>query len=143
MSRVTKHVTIDADPETVIGYIADVENHPAFIEPLKSVANLSGPSQQPGTTWDWTFVMAGIEVTGRAEALEFVPGRRYRYKTTSGILSTFTYSVEPEGDKSKLAIDVEYDVPDGVAGKVGAAVAERLNDRAGEAAAENIKAILG
>jgi hypothetical protein len=86
--------------------------------------------------------MAGIEVSGRAEALEYLPGRRYRYRTTSGILSTFTYSVEPDGQQSKLTMDVEYDVPEGVVNKVGAAVAERLNDRAGEAAAANIKAIL-
>jgi len=142
MGRVTKAVVIDADPETVMTYLAHVENHPAFIGPLKSVGNLSGPAERPGTTWDWTFVLAGVEFSGRAESLEYVPGRRFKYRTTSGILSTFTYSVDPDGGKSRLTIDVEYDLPKGIVDKIGQAVAERINDHTGESAAENIKAIL-
>lgn len=142
MSRVTKTVTVAATPESVIEYIAEVENHPAFIEPLKSVENLTGPATEPGTTWDWTFVMAGIELSGRAEALEYVPGRLYKYRTTTGILSTFTYSVEPEGDGARLVMDVEYEVPGNVVEKVGLAAAEKLNDRAGDGATENLRTIL-
>jgi len=143
MSRVTKTVTVAADPETVIEYIAEVENHPAFIGPLKSVENLSGPAREPGTSWDWTFIMAGVEFSGRAEAVEYQPGRLYRYRTTSGILSTFTYSVEPDGGEgTRLVMDVEYEMPGNVVEKVGAAVAERLNDHAGDSATENIRIIL-
>jgi len=143
MSRVTKTVTLQADPDSIIEYIADVENHPAFIGPLKKVDNLSGSSRDAGTTWDWTFIMAGVEVTGGAEALEYVPGVRYKYRTTSGILSTFTYSVEGGGDGSVLTMDVEYEVPETIADKVGLAVVERLNDHTGTSATENIKIILG
>lgn len=142
MSRVTKTVTVAADPETVIEYIADVENHPAFIGPLKSVDNLTGPAHLPGTAWDWTFVMAGIEFSGRAEALEYVPGRLYRYRTTTGILSTFTYSVEPHDGGCRLVMDVEYEMPTNVVDRVGLAVAEKLNDHAGDSATENIRIIL-
>lgn len=142
MSQVTKVVTLQADPDAIIDYIADVRNHPAFIGPLKSVENLSGSPREPGTTWDWTFIMAGVEISGRAEALEYVPGRSYRYRTTSGIISTFTYGVEAGDDGSELTMDVEYDVPDTVADKVGLAVVERLNERTGASATENIKVIL-
>ena len=142
MSRVTKTVTVAAEPESVIEYIADVENHPAFIGPLKSVENLTGSATEPGTSWDWTFIMAGIEFSGRAEALEYVPGQLYKYRTTSGILSTFTYSVEPEGDGTRLVMDVEYDIPANVVEKVGLTVAEKLNDHAGDSATENIRIIL-
>ena len=74
MSHVTTTVPLQADPNEIIDYIAVVENHPAFIGPLKSVENLSGPAQEPGTTWDWTFIMAGVEISGQAEALEYTPG---------------------------------------------------------------------
>lgn len=143
MSRVTKTVTLQADPESIIDYIAEVENHPAFIGPLKKVENLSGSPREPGTTWDWTFIMAGVEVTGSAEAEEYTPGVRYRYRTTTGILSHFTYSVESDDGGSVLTMDVEYEVPRGIADKVGLAVVERLNDHAGMSATENIKIILG
>jgi ribosome-associated toxin RatA of RatAB toxin-antitoxin module len=142
MSRVTKTVTVQASPETVIEYIADVENHPAFIGPLKRIDNLSGSSREVGTTWDWTFIMAGVEISGKAATVEYSRGVRYKYRTTSGIMSTFTYSVESLEGGSRLTMDVEYEVPGSVVDKVGLAVAERLNDQAGKSAAENIKIIL-
>ncbi len=142
MSHVTKTVTLQTNPESVIEYIADVENHPAFLGPLKRIDNLSGPSREPGTTWDWTFIMAGVEISGTAEAIEYARGVSYKYRTTSGIMSTFTYSVAPVDGGSTLTMDVEYEVPRSVVEKVGLAVAERLNDHAGASAAENIKIIL-
>ena len=39
-------------------------------------------------------------------------------------------------------MDVEYEMPANVVEKVGAAVAERLNDHAGDSATENIRIIL-
>ena len=142
MSHVTKIVTVHASPETVIECIADVENHPAFIGPLKRIDKLSGSSRKVGTTWDWTFIMAGVEISGKAETVEYSRGVRYKYRTTSGIMSTFTYSVESLEGGSRLTMDVEYEVPGSVVDKVGLAVAERLNDHAGKSAAENIKIIL-
>ena len=142
MSHVTTTVPLQADPNEIIDYIAVVENHPAFIGPLKSVENLSGPPQEPGTTWDWTFIMAGVEISGQAEALEYTPGVRDRYRTTTGIISMFNYSVEVVDGGSMLTMDVEYAVPSSVADKVGLAIVEQLNERTGTNATENIKIIL-
>ena len=142
MSGVSKTVSIKADLQRVLTYIADVRNHPAFIGPLKRVTNLSGDPKDSGTTWDWTFIMAGVELTGKAETIEYVEGKHYKYKTTSGARSTFTYSVESVGQETRLALDVDYDLPESVIGKVAKAVAERMNDRDGDQMTESIKVIL-
>jgi hypothetical protein len=144
MSRVTKVVSIGSDPAKVIEYIADVKNHPAFLSALKSVENISGDSKQVGTSWDWTFVMGGVELMGKAETSEYVPGQRYSFKTTSGIKSTFAYSVEPEDGGCRLTLDVTYETPDSVLSKIAdKTVIESLNAEEGEKAVENLKAILG
>lgn len=144
MARVTKSVTIANEPGRIIDYIAEVSNHPAFLGPLKSVTNLKGNPKQPGSSWDWTFVMAGVEFTGRAETVAYEPGKRYSFKTTSGITSTFTYSCEAGGASgpAKLSIDVAYDVPKTLMAKMQASVVEKLNDAEGARAVENLKAIL-
>jgi ribosome-associated toxin RatA of RatAB toxin-antitoxin module len=143
MSKVTRRVSVKADPRTVMDYVSDVSNHPAFISALQSVENLSGDPCQPGTTWEWTFVMAGIEIRGRAETAECVPGKRFSFRTTSGIESTFTYSVEPENHGVRLTIDVDYEVPSSVLAKLlDRAVVERMNEAEADRAAHNIKAIL-
>ena len=142
MPRVQKSIPIHCDPETAMEYIADVTNHPAFIGPLKSVANLSGDSREPGTTWDWVFVMAGVEFSGKAETLGYTPGRQFRYRTTTGIKSTFEYSVEPEDGGSRLGVNVEYEIPEGLLARVQKAVVEKLNDAEGIRTVQNLGAIL-
>lgn len=144
MSRVTKVVTIKAEAEKVLEYIADVKNHPAFISALKSVDNLKGNPKHIGESWDWTFVMGGIEIKGKAETADYVEGKLYSFKTTTGIISTFTYSVEPEDSGTRLTMDVEYEVPQSVLGKMAdKAIVERLNNQEGDRAVENLQAILG
>ena len=142
MARVAKSVNITNEAARVIDYIADVNNHPAFLGPLKSVSKPSGDPKKPGTSWDWTFIMAGVEFTGKAETVAYEKGKKFSFKTTSGIKSTFTYSAEAAASGSKVSIDVTYDVPQTLAAKMQASVVEKWNDAEGARAVENLKAIL-
>ena len=142
MSRVAKSAVISNSAEQIMNYIADVKNHPAFIGPLKSIANVNGDPKKPGTSWDWTFVMAGVEFSGRAETVSYESGKTFRYKTTTGVQSTFTYSAESQGNDVKVTVDVTYDVPQTLLSKMQAGVVEKLNEAEGSRAVENLKAIL-
>jgi uncharacterized membrane protein len=142
MSHVVKSVTITNAPDRIIDYIADVNNHPAFLGPLKSVSKLSGDPKKPGTSWDWTFMMAGVEFTGRAETVAYEAGKRYSFKTTSGIESTFIYRCEPGSNGAQVTIDVTYEVPRTLLSKMQTSVIEKLNESEGKSAVENLKAIL-
>jgi uncharacterized membrane protein len=142
MSRVEKSAVISSPPEKVIAYIADVTNHPAFISSLKSVANVRGDAKKPGTSWDWTYVMAGVEFVGKAETVAYAPAKQFSYKTTTGIESTFHYRVEPAQGGSRLTVDVAYQIPQGLLAKLQTSVVEKLNDAEGARAVENLKAIL-
>lgn len=142
MPNVSKAVTVNRSPAEVIEYIADVTNHPAFIGPLKSVSDLSGDPRRPGTSWTWVFVMSGVEISGSAETIKYEPSRLFSYRTTSGALSTFEYTAAPQGDATRVQINVSYEMPDTVLGKVQAPVVERLNDLDGQRAVDNLKVIL-
>jgi carbon monoxide dehydrogenase subunit G len=142
MTQVSRSTRIDADPRAVIDYIADVTNHPAFIGPLKTVTNVRGDAKRPGSTWDWTYVLAGVEISGRGTTSEYAEGKRFAFKT-SGIESTFSYAVEPEGKGSKLTAIVSYEIPQNVLAKVADRTAvERLNEIEADRAVENLKVIL-
>jgi uncharacterized membrane protein len=142
MARVAKSAVINGNADQIMNYIADVKNHPAFIGPLKSVANVNGDSKKTGTSWDWTFVMAGVEFSGRAETVGFEAGKKFSYKTTTGVQSTFTYTAEPQGGGVMVTVDVTYEVPTTLLSKMQAGVVEKLNDAEGARAVENLKAIL-
>jgi uncharacterized membrane protein len=142
MSRVAKSAVINGNADQIMNYIADVKNHPAFIGPLKSISNLKGDPKKPGTSWDWTFVMAGAEFSGRAETVGYEAGKKFSYRTTTGVESTFTYTAEPQGGGVKVTVDVTYDVPSTLLSRMQASVVEKLNDAEGVRAVENLKAIL-
>ena len=142
MARVAKSAVISANADQIMNYIADVKNHPAFIGPLKSIANVKGDSKKAGTSWDWTFVMGGVEFSGKAETVSYESGKKFSYKTTTGIQSTFTYTAEPQGGGVKVTVDVTYDVPGSLLSKMQASVVEKLNEAEGARAVENLKAIL-
>lgn len=142
MTRIYRSVRLTKDPEQVVNYISDVQNHPAFIHALTSIGNLSGESRVPGTTWTWTFVMAGIAIEGTAETTEFKPGKVFAYKTTSGIDSQFSYRVEAGSDGNDLVVEVKYEPPPGVLGKVlDKALIERQNEAEADRTIENLKVI--
>jgi len=142
MSRVAKSAVINNKADQVIDYIADVKNHPAFLGPLKTVSNVNGDPKKAGTSWDWTFVMAGVEFSGRAETVGYDKGKKFSFKTTTGIQSTFTYSAEPQGNSVKVSIDVTYEVPQSLLSKMQLGVVEKLNDAEGARAVDNLKTIL-
>ena len=141
MVDVKRSLDVEADPTRVIEYIADVSNHPAFLPPLKEVSNVSGDPKLKGTHWDWTFTMAGVQVKGHAETVDFVEGKLFSFRTT-GIDSTFKYEVEPRAGGSRLVATVSYEVPAGVLAKVAdRAVVARMNEREADQAIKNIQAI--
>ncbi len=142
MSRVAQSLEVSCSPESLMNYIVDVTNHPAFIGPLKSVTNIEGDVKKPGTAWDWVYSLAGIELSGKAETVRFVPAKEFVYKTTTGARSTFTYRADAAGGKTRLSFDVEYEVPQNVLGKMQLSVFEKLNDQESKRVVENLKALL-
>jgi uncharacterized membrane protein len=143
MSKVAQSLEVNTSPESVMDYIIDITNHPAFIGPLKSVANIRGDVKKPGTTWEWVYSLAGVELAGKAETVRFVPGKEFVYKTTTGAKSTFTYRADAaSGKKTKLSLNVDYEVPTNALGKMKASVFEKLNDAEGKRVVENLKALL-
>jgi hypothetical protein len=143
MAHITRVVSVKVDPIRLIDYIVQINNHPAFIPPLKSIDNVQGDPKQAGATWNWTFIMAGVELTGTATTVAYTPGKVFSYKTAGGIDSTFTYSVEPEAGGSRFSMDVLYELPQTLLAKVAdKALIERLNDEQADQTVKNVKAIL-
>jgi uncharacterized membrane protein len=142
MSKVAQSLEVKCSAESLMEFIVDVTNHPAFIGPLKAVENVNGDVRKPGTSWDWVYSIAGVELAGKAETIRFVPAKEFVYKTTTGAKSTFTYSAEPAGAKTRLKFNVDYEVPTNALGKMKASVFEKLNDAESKRVVENLKALL-
>jgi carbon monoxide dehydrogenase subunit G len=118
MQQVKASGTIDNTPEAVLGYIADVRNRTFFLPSLKSVSNIQGEPVSASNSWKWTWVLLGMEFVGTGRSVAYQPGKMYSFKTESGIDSTWTYTVAPEGKGTRVNIQVEYQPPKSVLGRL-------------------------
>ena len=134
---------IKNSPEAVISYVADPRNRPLFFPSLKSISDIQGDPTAEGTSWKWTFATLGMEFQGKGHCVKHVPGKLYSFKTEGGIESTITYRAEPEGDGTRLSIQVDYQVPEDAKSKLPAeSRAKKMREKEAAQALENLQKIL-
>jgi len=68
-----------------------------------------------------------------------VENERIVNKTKGGIESTFIYQYKPEGEGTRLSVEVDYKVPVPVLGKLAEALIVKLNEREAETTLANLK----
>ena len=130
-------------PEAVLAFIADVRNRTRYLPSLKSLTDIKGEPAAAGTTWKWKFAVLGHEFEGTARSVKYEPGKAYSFVTEGGLQSTWNYRVEPDGDGTKLSVDVEFQIPEGLKAKLPPAqVIDSLKKAEGEMVINNLKALL-
>ena len=132
---------IDNRPDKVLGYIADVRNRTFFLPSLKAISKVQGEPASASTTWTWTWVLMGMEFVGTGKSLAYQAGKMYSFKTEGGIESTWTYTVAPEGKGTRLNIQVEFQAPKGILGRLRGDPQARHQAEADQVL-QNLKAIL-
>jgi len=116
--QVKAEVAITNTPEAVLSYVADVKNRTYFLPSLKAIKHTGGAVVGADSTWQWTWELLGMEFTGTGRSLEYQPGKLYKFQTEGGIKSTWTYTVAPEGKGTRLTIEVAYQPPDSLLGRL-------------------------
>lgn len=140
MAKVTRSVVLKAPVEKVFSYISNPKNEMEFIPSITDIRDIQG--QGVGDKYGWTYKMVGISLKGESEIIESVANKQYVSKSSGGIVSTWTWTFEPEGDGTRLGITVDYTIPVPVLGKVGERLVLRQTEREADLAMENLKDIL-
>ena len=138
MIGASKTVTINAPVEKVFAFMENPANLPEIWPSMIDVSNIKEPPDKK-YTYDWTYKMAGVKFKGAAETLEYMPNKRIVVKTTKGIESEFKWDYKPEGDSTKLTVEVEYNVPIPLVGKLAESLIVRQNEREAEILLDNLK----
>jgi len=137
MATVERNITINAPIEKVFTYIANPKNELETVPSITDIRDIIG--QGVGQRYSWTYKMMGISLKGESEVIEYVPNERYVTKSTGSIISTWTWTVKPEGDGTQLNLVVEYTIPVPVLGKVGEWLVLRQNEREADLSMATLK----
>jgi uncharacterized membrane protein len=140
MKVIEKSVMINAAVEKGFNYISDPMNQAEWMPSMVSIKDVKGSGL--GTSWRWTYKMAGILIEGEGTIAEHIPNKRVVIKSEGGVKSTFTYDFEPHNNGTMLKLTIEYNIPVPVLGKIGEAILLKRNEREADLAMTNIKETL-
>jgi uncharacterized membrane protein len=140
MAKITRTITINAPTKKVFDYMSDPNNLPEVWPSLVDVKNIKETPDHVGSSYQWTYKMAGLRFEGSTDCIESIDNQRRVDKTKGGISSTFTWAYQPENSKTLVDLGVEYNIPVPVLGKLAEAIIVKLNEHEADVLLENLKA---
>ena len=141
MAVIERSFLVEAPRERVFAFLEDHSNDPQWLPGMVDSRNFTG--QSTSYRWEWTFKMAGISFDGSGVILEHDPPRRHVVETQGGVTSTWAWTLEPEGDGTRVSLRMEYKVPVAVLGKLAERLLLSQNEKAADEGAVNLQRILG
>ena len=137
MPQVSNSVNISAPVEKVFAYVSDPTNLPEWMGSLSEVTNVTGSGV--GQHYHWKYNMVGIPLRGESTITELVPNERFATESKAGVENTFTFTFTPHESGTKLDLEVDYNIPVPVLGKLAEQLVLKRNRREAEMWMENLK----
>lgn len=141
MHLIKNSIEIKAPVERVWEFLTTPNNLTGIWPSMVEVRNAKRRADG-GHSFDWVYKMAGISFEGHAEATKVEPNRFIEVRNDSGIPSTFRWRYDGSGPTTRLEVEVEYDMPMPVIGRLAEAVVAKVNERELETVLANAKTVL-
>lgn len=136
-----KHSVVVAAPvDRVFGYVADPKTMVEWLPSMMEIRDVIGTGA--GQQYGWTYKYVGLLLNGQSTVVEHVPNEMSVHQTIGTINSVWTFTVEPHDDGTSLTLEVEYNIPIPVLGKLAERVVVRRDARALDFALTNVKELL-
>jgi len=140
MPSVKTSVTINAPIEKVFDTIVDPELTAQWSAGISDVTNIKGNHWEKGSSADFTYHVLGMKFTQQMITSEIEKPRKVIYEMTGGFPGTFGFTLEPQGQATKVDTRIDYSVPGGIIGKIAnQLLLERMNKKNMEDSAEGLK----
>lgn len=129
MIKLKKNLIIAAPPEQVFDVVDDTANISQIWRNVSNVRNLKVLSNG-GHSFQFDYAMAGIRLEGSGVDLVHIRPFRIVTRTTGGVTSTLSWSFKPivNNGQTDLALDVEYEVPVPLVGRLAEYVVAKINE---------------
>ncbi len=137
MMALSHSIVIDATQDAVFAYVTDPAKMAEWLPNMVETHNIVGSGE--GQQYEWTYKLSGILYHGESVVVEYVSGSHAVHQTIGSVNSTWHFRVEPAGDRSKFTLDVEYEVPVPILGRIAERIIKRRDARLVNLALENVK----
>lgn len=135
---------VDAPPERVWSLMCDSSRLLEWNSELADVRDATPTLDHPGARYAQVWRILGRERLGRMEIVAVDPGRGREVRGTLPVGAAFSGRdlLEPSGGGTKISVQLDYEIPWGVLGRVLHPVAHRMSARMFARNARNLDALL-
>lgn len=141
MKHISKSIEINAPVERVFDFITTPMNLLSVWPSMAEITNVQR-SADGKHSFDWVYKMAGIPFKGHSATTDVEMPVRSIVQNTGGVPSTFSWKFEKKGSGMRLEINVDYEIPTPVIGKLAEAVVARINEHECLNLLANVKATM-
>ena len=131
-------ISINAPVDIVFNFIVNPYNMPGVWPSLIEARNVK-IQDEGGYTYDWTYKMLGMSFKGSTKTIKYIPNQSLVDQTVKGLESKFTWTFEPDNRATILNVEVEYNIPFPLLGKLAESIIVRQNGREAKVMFNNIK----
>ncbi len=132
---------IHAPRDEVFAYASDPQHLPEWMPHMIEVRNISG-APAVGTSWDYYYAFAGTHHRGTSHITEYEKDNNVAVRAEGDLASEWHFQFEPEAESTRIKVEVDYDMPTALLGKIELEILRRLHANDGKHALENLKAHL-
>jgi uncharacterized membrane protein len=141
MKQVEKSIQVHATAARIFDYLTQPTNLLEIWPSMTEVTNVTR-SADGNHSFDWVYKMAGIHFNGHSDSVRVVSGQSIETHTTKGIKNTFRWKFESHDDATAVTLQVEYELPIPLLGKLAESFLVKANEREAETLLHNLKARL-
>jgi ribosome-associated toxin RatA of RatAB toxin-antitoxin module len=129
MLKLSRKVIVPAPPEKVFNLIDDTASIPKLWRNVTNIRNLQR-IPNGGHSFEFDYMMASFKISGSSTDLDHSRPNRIVTYTTGGVHSKLSWTFLPYagGKETDLHLDVEYDVPIPLLGKLSEMVIAKINE---------------
>ena len=138
MPKVDNEVIINAPVEKIYNYISQPSNLQQIWPSLVEVKNQK-LLPNGGYSYQWTYKMSGVHLTGTGECIDLVPNVVLASKNTGAMNSTVKFTFLSKDIQTKVTLSIEYEVPSTLLGHLAEIIILKMNDKEAELILDNLR----
>jgi ribosome-associated toxin RatA of RatAB toxin-antitoxin module len=143
MSEIRKSVTIDATAAELFAIVDDPTNFPKYVPNVTGVEDVTSSEGRIGDTFRVIYKVLGVSFDEKFTTTEYEREKRITSSFKGGMTGEFRWTFEPQGERCKVSVQIDYGVAGGVLGKAAdLMMLESANAKSIEGMLENLRRLV-
>ena len=139
MAEIHKSTTVAAPVDKVFEIVDDPANFPRYVPNVQEVADVRRSDGRIGDSFRVIYKVLGVTFDEKFTVIDYERPNRVKSSFSGGMTGTFAWTFEPQGEGSKVTIDVNYELAGGPLGKaVDSLMLQRVNEKTIEDTLQNL-----